>query len=1258
MKAKRALALLLSVALAAAVPVGALADDNSDDSRAAATAEESADPCAEGHNYEETVVDPTCTEDGYITYTCRECGDTYTDPGEKATGHDYNNGEVTKEATEDEEGEMTFTCNNCGDSYTEPIPKLEKKENEKKEDPEDSDSDDSGKDSSGKKSSDKKTDDNEDSSSGNTKQSSSDNSKKQDDSSQTGKTDDEKSSSGNTKQPSSDNSKKQDDSSQTGKTGGKDSSTTSSADSTEETDSGIVINEQEEELESAAAAAAAENEDEAEEPLPLWFAGRQVTKADCGNIAGDKSISYNEDSRTLTLNKANYSFKAKDSDDTPAALIVYSCKDKGKTDLTVRIKGDCILSASAEEDLRSVIRVEYGSLYIEGSGSLYIKGTDEEAALYAKEDIVLFEDAEDNDDAVSLNVEAKTVGLMAGEKISVKAGTLSVSAADRNGIALLAENKLTISQDLEIAKPASGKTFTDKKRKLATIVEKDETTPAAKVLIQEPEEEIEETESENEDDSVGKNNAAEQAALESESENEDDSAGKNNAGEQEALESESENEDDSAGKNNAAEQAAPGSETANKDDSVGKNNAGESVSTNTDVEPSNPSISMYPLTINGIRVTDENKGNIDGSGNISYDETTNTLTLDGYKGEFDPDKADSFISYTGTKDLNIEIKGKCSIQAESTGSYKSIIRAENASLVLKGSGSLTIESKEKDAAIYSGKNIVLFKNDNKPGTLEVESKTAAIKAKGSITMSSKLKIAEQVNGTIKESSDGSTSIIEEGESDPAKYVLVLPTDAETYTVKFSSGGAKGSMASVKVSPGPSGKAKYKLPECGFDQPFCHKNSEGVLKHGWSFRHWKINDVYYVEGQTVTIEKNTTVGATWGSSKTCVKKQAKVAPTCTNTGVKEHYKCTVCKKLFSDAAGTKEVTEASLVLPATGHIYGEPTYDWATDYSKVTAKHVCTKDQYEEEETVTTTKTGKDATCEEDGKWTYTAAFTKAGFTTQTKDITKKAIGHKWSPTWTWNEDCTKASLTLVCKNDASHKVTASEDDVKVTGLITPPPSTTSNGKVVRTATITFNETFRNNHPEFKFTDLYDKSFSERTQLVIKPAGNTGYKFVSSTGAANPTYSWTQSSTTTPPLFIVKRNEFDAITFSSFVKVTVDGKQVAKGNYTTSKGSLRLTLKAAYLNKLSKSDGHKLKVYFKDGIAETKFSIKGSSTTKRSSTNTSRTSTNSGAATRTSTSTNPSTGDAANWITWLVLAAGSAAVLAIILFVKKRSGKKD
>lgn len=46
-------------------------------------------PEATGHNYEAVVVNPTCTEPGYIEYICK-CGDTYTENFIEATGHNKN----------------------------------------------------------------------------------------------------------------------------------------------------------------------------------------------------------------------------------------------------------------------------------------------------------------------------------------------------------------------------------------------------------------------------------------------------------------------------------------------------------------------------------------------------------------------------------------------------------------------------------------------------------------------------------------------------------------------------------------------------------------------------------------------------------------------------------------------------------------------------------------------------------------------------------------------------------------------------------------------------------------------------------------------------------------------------------------------------------------------------------------------------------------------------------------------------------------
>ena len=67
------------------------------------------------HNYRPTVTAPTCTDLGYTTYTCQDCGDSYKTDYVNALGHSYR-AEV-KAPTCTEGGYTTFTCTRCGDSY-------------------------------------------------------------------------------------------------------------------------------------------------------------------------------------------------------------------------------------------------------------------------------------------------------------------------------------------------------------------------------------------------------------------------------------------------------------------------------------------------------------------------------------------------------------------------------------------------------------------------------------------------------------------------------------------------------------------------------------------------------------------------------------------------------------------------------------------------------------------------------------------------------------------------------------------------------------------------------------------------------------------------------------------------------------------------------------------------------------------------------------------------------------------------------------
>ncbi len=50
--------------------------------------------------------------------------------------------------------------------------------------------------------------------------------------------------------------------------------------------------------------------------------------------------------------------------------------------------------------------------------------------------------------------------------------------------------------------------------------------------------------------------------------------------------------------------------------------------------------------------------------------------------------------------------------------------------------------------------------------------------------------------------------------------------------------------------------------------------------------------------------------------------AAAEPTCETDGIKAHYKCSECNKLFADILGTVEMTSDDIIVPATGHDWGE------------------------------------------------------------------------------------------------------------------------------------------------------------------------------------------------------------------------------------------------------------------------------------------------------------------------------------------------
>ena len=81
--------------------------------------------CSAGHSYVATsVTEPTCEAEGFTTYTCSLCGDTYVGDFVQPNGHDYDAWETITQPTCINEGLRRKTCQDCGHIIEEVLPPI------------------------------------------------------------------------------------------------------------------------------------------------------------------------------------------------------------------------------------------------------------------------------------------------------------------------------------------------------------------------------------------------------------------------------------------------------------------------------------------------------------------------------------------------------------------------------------------------------------------------------------------------------------------------------------------------------------------------------------------------------------------------------------------------------------------------------------------------------------------------------------------------------------------------------------------------------------------------------------------------------------------------------------------------------------------------------------------------------------------------------------------------------------------------------
>ena len=232
--------------------------------------------------------------------------------------------------------------------------------------------------------------------------------------------------------------------------------------------------------------------------------------------------------------------------------------------------------------------------------------------------------------------------------------------------------------------------------------------------------------------------------------------------------------------------------------------------------------------------------------------------------------------------------------------------------------------------------------------------------------------------------------------------------------------------------------------------FCTDNAQ------FAFHFYKkANQVYEYTDAMFAIDN---VTMTYGATDPCADGHtltavAEVPATCTETGVKAHWVCSVCGKLFSDAEGKNETTLEALTIGVLGHDYGEAAWTW-TGYESAKATFTCSRDasHVEEVTAAVTSEITTPASCESTGVRTYTATVTFQGKNyTDTRTEVLPALGHAWGePVWTWT-GYGAAEASFACARDAGHvKVLPAS----ITSEVTTQPGCSTEGVRTYTATVT------------------------------------------------------------------------------------------------------------------------------------------------------------------------------------------------------------
>lgn len=201
------------------------------------------------------------------------------------------------------------------------------------------------------------------------------------------------------------------------------------------------------------------------------------------------------------------------------------------------------------------------------------------------------------------------------------------------------------------------------------------------------------------------------------------------------------------------------------------------------------------------------------------------------------------------------------------------------------------------------------------------------------------------------------------------------------------------VLSISAEKSPDGKAHSKsIKKSDQDEPLGH-----VYNHFFGFRWTGDATSGYKKAEAIFACDHDYSHKTYVEANVTSKVQE---PTCEGIG-RTLYQATLSADKSPDGRNHGEAKYAK-ATKKLGHDWGEPTYEWASDNSSVTATRVCKRDSsHVETETVATEATNitKEPTCKAEGKGDVkTKPFTNEAFSEQTKEnatIPVDPNAHAW-----------------------------------------------------------------------------------------------------------------------------------------------------------------------------------------------------------------------------------------------------------------------